>query len=65
MSDFSAKLYQRSHHEYDLSLAAVYAAMTYYYDHKEEIDRHTAESRARVEQKFSERHQASLVFFNL
>jgi uncharacterized protein (DUF433 family) len=40
----------RSHHEYDLSLAAVYAAMAYYYDKKEEIDRHTAKSRAWVEQ---------------
>jgi uncharacterized protein (DUF433 family) len=36
--------------EYDLSLAAVYAARAYYYDHKEEIDHHTAESRAWVEQ---------------
>jgi uncharacterized protein (DUF433 family) len=25
--------------KYDLSLAAVYAAMAYYYDHQEEIDR--------------------------
>jgi uncharacterized protein (DUF433 family) len=25
--------------EYDLSLADVYAALTYYYDHREEIDR--------------------------
>jgi uncharacterized protein (DUF433 family) len=36
--------------EYNLSLSAVYAAMAYYYDHKENIDRHTAESRAFVEQ---------------
>ena len=36
--------------EYDLNKAAVYAAMAYYYDHKEEIDRQTAESKAWVEQ---------------
>ena len=36
--------------EYDLSLASVYAAMAYYYDHREEIDRHTAESAALVEE---------------
>jgi uncharacterized protein (DUF433 family) len=36
--------------EYDLSLASVHAAMGYYYDHQEEIDRHTAESKAFVEQ---------------
>ena len=30
--------------DYDLSNAAVYAAMAYYCDHREEIDRHTAES---------------------
>ncbi len=36
--------------EYHLSPAAVYAAMAYYYDHKKEIDRHTAESRAWVEE---------------
>ena len=35
--------------EYHLSPAAVYAAIAYYYDHKKEIDRHTAESRAWVE----------------
>ena len=35
---------------YDLSKAAVYAAMAYYYDHREEIDRHTAESEALVRQ---------------
>jgi uncharacterized protein (DUF433 family) len=28
--------------KYDLSLAAVYAAMAYYYDHQEEIDRSIA-----------------------
>jgi uncharacterized protein (DUF433 family) len=42
--------------EYDLSLASVYAAMAYYYDHREEIDRHTAESEAFVEQL---RHNSS------
>ena len=36
--------------EYDLTKAAVYAAMAYYYDHKAEIDRQTAESRAWVEE---------------
>ncbi|MEM7590199.1 MAG: DUF433 domain-containing protein [Cyanobacteria bacterium P01_A01_bin.83] len=36
--------------EYDLSLAAVFAAMAYYYDHKSEIDRQTAESRVWVEE---------------
>ncbi len=36
--------------EYDLSLASVYAAMAYYYDHRQDIDRHTAESEAYVEQ---------------
>ena len=36
--------------EYDLSLASVYAAMAYYYDHRQEIDRHTAESEAFVAQ---------------
>lgn len=36
--------------EYDLPLAAVYAAMAYYHDHREEIDRHTAASQAVVEE---------------
>ncbi len=36
--------------EYNLSKAAVYAAMAYYYDHREEIDRHTAESEALVKE---------------
>jgi hypothetical protein len=35
---------------YDLPLASVHAAMTYYYDHREEIDRRTAESRTLVEE---------------
>lgn len=34
--------------DYNLSLASAYAAMAYYYDHREEIDRHTAESEALV-----------------
>lgn len=36
--------------KYDLSLASVHAAMAYYYDHREEIDRRTAESEALVEE---------------
>ncbi len=36
--------------EYSLSPASVHAAMAYYYDHQEEIDQHTAESRAWVEE---------------
>lgn len=36
--------------EYNLSKAAVNAAMAYYYDHKEEIDRQTAESQVWVEE---------------
>jgi uncharacterized protein (DUF433 family) len=36
--------------KYDLELASVHAAMTYYYDHREEIDRRTAESRTLVEE---------------
>jgi len=36
--------------KYNLSLASVHAAIAYYYDHREEIDRHTAESEAYVEQ---------------
>ncbi len=34
---------------YDLSLAAVHAAMTYYYDHQDEIDALIREDRAYVE----------------
>ena len=30
--------------KYDLSLAAVHGAMAYYYDHREEIDRHNLET---------------------
>lgn len=36
--------------KYDLPLASVHAAMTYYYDRREEIDRRTAESRKLVEE---------------
>lgn len=36
--------------EYDLPLATVHAAMAYYYDHREKIDRHTAESEVIVEE---------------
>ena len=36
--------------EYDLSKAAVYAAMAYYYDHQEEIESHTAASEALVDE---------------
>jgi uncharacterized protein (DUF433 family) len=35
--------------EYDLTLADVYAAMAYYYDHREEIERQLAEEREFVE----------------
>ncbi len=38
--------------EYDLTLAEVHAAMTYYFDHREEID-----ERMRAEQKFAEEFQ--------
>ena len=35
---------------YDLSLASVHAAMAYYYEYQEEIDRQTAEAEAFVEE---------------
>jgi uncharacterized protein (DUF433 family) len=35
--------------DHDLSLAEVHAALAYYYDHREEIDRSIAESRAFAE----------------
>jgi uncharacterized protein (DUF433 family) len=35
--------------KYDLPLAAVYAAMTYYYDHQEEIDHGIRESQVFAE----------------
>jgi uncharacterized protein (DUF433 family) len=37
--------------EYDLSLADVYAALTYYFDHREEIDRKMQEDEAFVEEQ--------------
>lgn len=40
--------------KYDLSLAAVYAAMAYYYDHQEEIDRSIT-----TDQEFAEAFRAS------
>ncbi len=36
--------------EYDLSLSDVYAALAYYFDHREEIDRESEEARAFVEE---------------
>jgi uncharacterized protein (DUF433 family) len=36
--------------EYDLTLADVYAALAYYFDHREEIDRSIDDSKAFVEQ---------------
>jgi uncharacterized protein (DUF433 family) len=36
--------------EYDLTLAEVYAALAYYFDHREEIDRNIEDSKAFVEQ---------------
>lgn len=35
--------------EYDLSLAEVYAALTYYYDHREEIDESLRAGQAFIE----------------
>ena len=35
--------------EYDLTLADVYAALTYYFDHREEIDRNIEEGKLFVE----------------
>lgn len=35
--------------EYDLTLADVYAALTYYFDHREEIDRNIGESKLFIE----------------
>ncbi|HLG16107.1 MAG TPA: DUF433 domain-containing protein [Blastocatellia bacterium] len=35
--------------EYDLTLADVYAALAYYFDHREEVDQSIAESAAFVE----------------
>jgi len=36
--------------KYDLSLAQVHGAMAYYYEHREEIDRHTIEADRIVEE---------------
>ena len=36
--------------QYDLTLAEIYAALAYYYDHKSEIDQAMAESEAFVEE---------------
>ncbi len=36
--------------KYNLSLAAVHGAMAYYYDHREEIDRHSLETERIVEE---------------
>jgi uncharacterized protein (DUF433 family) len=35
--------------EYDLTLADIYAALTYYFDHREEIDRNIEESKLFIE----------------
>ena len=35
--------------EYDLSLADVHAALAYYYDHKDDVDRRVAEGEAAAE----------------
>ncbi|NEP27978.1 DUF433 domain-containing protein [Moorena sp. SIO3I6] len=37
-------------HKYDLSLAQIHGAMAYYYEHREEIDRHTIETDRLVEE---------------
>lgn len=45
--------------KYDLPLAAVYAAMAYYLDHRAEIDRRAEEDRAFAE-TFQKHHPSSL-----
>jgi uncharacterized protein (DUF433 family) len=45
--------------KYDLSPAAVHAAMTYYYDHRDDIERAIAEDRAYAEA--FQRNNASLL----
>lgn len=40
--------------EYDLSLGDVHAALAYYYDHKQEVDRRVAEGEAYAERARSE-----------
>jgi uncharacterized protein (DUF433 family) len=42
--------------EYDLSLADVYAALAYYFSHREEIDRSLEESRAFIVASAAVRH---------
>nr|WP_262504703.1 DUF433 domain-containing protein [Salinibacter ruber] len=42
--------------EYDLSLADVYAALAYYFAHREEIDRSLEESRAFIVASAAVRH---------
>ncbi len=42
--------------EYDLSLADVYAALAYYFAHREEIDRSLKESRAFIVASAAVRH---------
>ena len=43
-------------HEYDLTLADVYAALAYYFDHREEID-----ARSRADQEFVRTKQTDYV----
>lgn len=45
--------------EYDLSLASVYAAMTFYYDHKDEIDQRAEADRA-IAEKFRRQNPSRL-----
>ncbi len=45
--------------KYDLSLAALHAAMAYYYDHQEEID-HAIEDDDSYQQAFRERNSSPL-----
>src|SRR5262245_34787890 len=45
--------------KYDLPLAAVYAAMAYYYDHQAEVDRSIADDRAFAE-AFRQNHPSVL-----
>jgi uncharacterized protein (DUF433 family) len=44
--------------DFELPLAAVYAAMTYYYDHKSEIDR-AMENDSKFAEEFRKTHDAS------
>jgi hypothetical protein len=45
--------------KYDISLAALYAAIAYYYDHQDEIDRCICEDRA-VAEAFSQNNSSPL-----